>query len=115
MALTSNDLKQIRSIVNEEVSSQLAPSETRLQDKIDGVEQRLEAKINESAKQIRLEVGDFISDQVLPLFDDLATKSDIDRLERKLDREIDTNIIQNNRLGKIESTPTVALELKKKK
>ena len=44
-----------------------------------------------------------------------ADKSDIDRLERKMDRIIDKDIVQEKRLDRIESIPAIAHEVRLKK
>lgn len=108
--LTPTDLKQIKGLIDD--------SEGRLQKKltakIDDNEKKLTAKINESADQVRLEIGDVLTEKILPMFENLATKDDIERLERKIDRATDKNIEQDFRLDNIESTPTIAHELKVK-
>lgn len=82
-------LKKIRSIVKEEVSS--------------------------SEKRVTQDIGNFINDNLLPQLEEKADKSDIQRLERKLDNFSSQVIEQNHRFSKIESIPIIAHELKAKK
>ena len=105
--MSDEDIKKIGHLISD--------SEKRL---IGLFDQRLEV----SEKRIMKEIGDFINDAILPKIADMADKSDIARLEsnieriqRKLDRALDKNIEQDSRLDKLESLPTVVHELKVKK
>src|SRR5438067_664364 len=99
--MTTNDLKQIRDIVKEEAFS----SEKRLEEKIE---------------HFSTDIGNFMHKNIIPLFDEKADKSDIerlernmDRIERKLDQYSDQTLDHKHRLTAIEATPTIAHELKR--
>lgn len=88
----------------------------------------LDQKLKASEERIIKATGDFVHDTILPQFDNLATRDDIHQLKDKIDilddktnqilkyadaiEETTTN--HEKRLNQIESTPTVAHELKKK-
>lgn len=55
-----------------------------------------------------------VSDYLLPLIDNMAEKSDINRIERKLDRLLDTGLDHENRIKAIEHVPVVTHQLKLK-
>lgn len=80
--------------------------------------------ILDSEERIITEMGSFVNDTILPQIEEkadksdlenLATKDDINRVERKLDRVTGNDMVQNKRLSDIESIPTIALQLKIKK
>ena len=115
--MNNDDIKKLRSVIREEVTTavkeEVSSAEQRLSHKIDGSISSAEQRLGEKIKQLSLDIGDFISERVIPLFDEKADKSDIDRLENKIDRIIDKDIEQDRRLDRIESVSVVALELKK--
>lgn len=82
-----------------------------INDKLD----RLDKKIDASEKRILGEMGRFVSDEILPQIDKKADKTDIDRVERKLDYFGARTMENTTRLDTIESLPTVAHELKLQK
>ncbi len=121
--LDKNDLQQIRIILKEEVSEssdglredmkdletglrgkmqsletglrdEIRSVETGLRGEIKSLEATLKAEIQTSARQLSTEIGDFITDNVLPQIEEKADKTDIDRLERKIDI-INTNVIRH--------------------
>ncbi|TSC64605.1 MAG: Uncharacterized protein G01um101493_85, partial [Microgenomates group bacterium Gr01-1014_93] len=61
------------------------------------------------------EVGQFVEDHLVPMIEEKADKSDIDRLESKLDRVIDTSLDHESRIRDIEQVSVVAHELRLKK
>lgn len=84
----------------------------------------LDEKLEASEKRLNEDIGNFIEKNLLPQLDDkadksdlkdLATKSDIDRIERKLDRALVNDLEQDQRLTEIESLPAIAHELKPKR
>lgn len=87
----------------------------RLDEKLAAFEERLKKHTTESVKQLSADVGDFIGENLLPMIEEKADKSDIDRLERKLDRVIDTSIDYGSRIKDIEQIPAIAHELRAKK
>lgn len=94
--MTNNDHNQFRKIIREEVT---------------GI---VDEKISASEKRVIGEVGEFVTDHLLPLIDNLAEKSDIDRIERKVDRLLDTSLDHEGRIKAIEYVPVVAHHLKLK-
>ncbi|MDO8570331.1 MAG: hypothetical protein Q7R97_01990 [Candidatus Daviesbacteria bacterium] len=141
--MTTDDLKQIRGVIKEELSfvegrfdNKLSSVETKLtsvetglskrltsvetglssvKEELTSVETRLEQKIEESEKHVMSDIAQFINDRIAPMFEEKADKSDIERIERKLDSNLAMNLDQKYRLEKIESLPTIAHELKIKK
>ncbi|MDO8618881.1 MAG: hypothetical protein Q7R49_02925 [Candidatus Daviesbacteria bacterium] len=87
--MTQDDLNQIRGVVKEEVTA--------------------------SEQRITKDIGNFIEENLLPQLADKADKTDIDRLERKLDRSLDKDIEQDSRLNQIEAIPAIAHQLTVKK
>ena len=79
----------------------------------------LKAELLASDKRVTDNVSNFIEETLLPMinerFDETADKADIDRIERKLDRLIDTSLDHEQRIKEIESVPVVAHELKRRK
>lgn len=75
----------------------------------------LDEKLAASEKRLNEDIGDFIDRSLLPQLEEKADKSDIDRIERKLDKVLAKKVEQDQRLTEIESLPTVAHELKIKK
>lgn len=73
----------------------------------------LDEKLAASEKRVIGEVGKFIEDHLFPLIEEKADKSDIDRIERKLDRVIDTGLDHGNRIKTIKQLPSIAHQLKK--
>lgn len=82
--LDPQDFKQIRVIIKEEVRGE-----------IEAAEKRLQAQIESSGTKILTEVGNFISDQVLTQLEEKADKSDIERLERKMDK-VSEKVLQHD-------------------
>jgi len=68
-------------------------------------------EIAASEKRIVKDIVDFVSDHLIPIIDEKADKTDMDRVERKLDLYIDKTIVLKSRVDDIESLPTVAHEL----
>lgn len=106
--MSDEDLNQIRTIIREEVSS-------AVRGEVSSAEQRLEQKIEESGKNIIRDLGQFMEEQLFPMIEEKADKSDIERLERKLDVFSAKVANQDTRIKDIESLPAVAHELKLKK
>ncbi|MBI3486238.1 hypothetical protein HY025_04865 [Candidatus Daviesbacteria bacterium] len=75
----------------------------------------IDDRLDSTEQRILTEIGTFVEDQILPAIDAKADKSDIDRLERKLDHFAAQVTDHNQRLNDLESLPTIAHELKKKK
>lgn len=99
--MNKNDLDQISHLLD----VKLAQSEKRLTKKI-------EEEVKASEKRILGEIGTFVDDVLVPQIDQKADKSDIERLERKLDIYSVQTIDQGKRLKDIESLPTIVHELR---
>ena len=89
--MTNNDLNQMRKVIREEVSQVVDEKVSAILDQqISSSEKRIigiiDEKISASEKRVIGGIGTFLSEQVLPLIDEKADKTDIERLERKLDR-----------------------------
>lgn len=70
-----SDIKQIRQVIKEEVST--------------------------SEERIIGQVAKFVSEDIVHQFDEKADKSDIERLERKLDRALDMGVDHESRIKDI--------------
>jgi hypothetical protein len=73
----------------------------------------LDEKLAASEKRVIGEVGKFIEDHLFPMIEEKADKTDIDRIERKLDRAIDTGLDHESRIKTIEQLPSIAHQIKK--
>jgi len=118
--MNKQDLNQIRTIVKEEVSTIVKEEVTTIvKEEVSASEKRLEKRLSEeigkSEKRVLGEIGKFVEDQLLPLIEEKADKSDIDRLERKIDHITGKVSEHDVRITRIESVPVVAHELKHKK
>lgn len=110
--MTNNDLKQLGALIDEKLDKRLSITETRLRE-----------EITASSKEVKEDVGDFIEHTLMPLInqrfdtidEDKADKSDIDRIERKLDRLTSTDLDHEKRIRDIELVPVIAHELKHRK
>lgn len=110
--MSSNDLSQFRKVIREEVTQivdvKISASENRIVGLID-------EKIIASEKRILGGIGKFMAEEILPQIDDKADKTDIDRLERKIDKILDKEIDQERRIEAIEQIPAIAHQLRVKK
>lgn len=77
--------------------------------------QKIGKLISNSEVRIIGEVGKFIEDSLLPVLEQKADKSDIDRLERKLDRIAGQVTDHEQSLKQIKSIPVIAHTLKIKR
>ncbi len=98
--MNNDDLKRIQKVVKGEIAAS---------------EQRLRKEISASEKRVIGEIGTFMEDHLFPMIEEKADKTDIDRIESKLDKVIDTSIDHENRLKDIEHVSVVAHELKFKR
>ena len=131
--MNSDDFKKIKTIVKEEVSAsekrlrkdlskteqklkkEISASEQRLRGEISASEQRLRGEISASANSVMTDIGQYMEDNLFPMIDEKADKTDIDRLEGKLDRLINASKDYEIRIKDIERIPVIANELKFKK
>ena len=95
--MTKNDLDQIGSLMDSKF-------------KEFGV--AIKEDITASAQMVMSEVGKFIEDNLFPMLEEKADKTDIERLERKIDRLTDVNLDHEHRIKAIEHVPVVAHALK---
>lgn len=120
--MTNNDLKQIGELIDEKLDKRLSVTETRLRE-----------EITASSKEVKEDIGDFIEHTLMPLLDERfdaiderfnsiderleekAGKTDIDRIERKLDKLLDTDLDHEYRIKNIEAVPVIAHQLKHRK
>lgn len=139
--MNNNDLKRLRTVIKEEVTSvveekltaseqrskkelttleqrlkrEITTSEQRLREEISASEKRLKEEIATSDKRVMADIGSFMEDNLFPMIEEKADKSDIDRLERKLDKVLDRSLDHEARIKAIEQVPVVAHELKVKR
>lgn len=114
--MNKSDLHEIRGVIKEEVSQIVKNEVTQIVDeRVTASERKLEQKIKASEEKIISEVAKFISDDILPQIDEKADKTDIERLERKLDRSLDMSIDHESRIKEIEHISVIAHQLKFKK
>lgn len=98
--MNSNDLSQISKLLDE---------------KLTATEKRLKSDIDNTKSGIISEFVTFMQDHLIPLFDEKADRSNIERVERRADLLSDEIGKHNVRLKNIESIPTIAHQLKIKK
>ena len=124
--MNNDNLKKIGTLIDSKfegfrgaVTGEITASEERLKKHIKGEitasEERLKKHTAESVKQLSTDVGNFIAENLFPMIEEKADKIDIDRLEHKLDRVLDTSLDHESRIKAIEQVFVVAHELKLKK
>lgn len=120
--MTQDDLKQIDALFDKRFKSQnqkfdkrFTESENRFDKKLENLEERLNQKIKTSADEVIEGIADMLNDSVFPKLSKMAEKSDIERVERRLDAI--SNEVGNHavRIKAIEQIPAVAHELKRSK
>lgn len=121
--LNSQDLKQIRNVVKDEIDAsanglrkeiekstqglrkEIAGSAEGLRKEVkasaDQVKSELRAEIKESEGRIYEGIGNLISDGILPQLAEKADKSDIDRIERKIDKIIAKDLEQDEEIRQL--------------
>ncbi len=128
--MNNDDFKKLRTVIKEEVASvveekltaseqrskkELTTLEQRLKREITTSEQRLKEEISASEKRVMADIGSFMEDNLFPMIEEKADKSDIDRLERKMDKVLDRGLDHESRIKAIEQVSVVAHELKLKR
>lgn len=93
-------------------SHQLILVEGRLNSKISDSKEHQNHNLENFGSQLMADIGMFMEDHLFPMIEEKADKTDIDRLERKMDHISDKINGHDNRIKRIELTPTVAHELK---
>lgn len=66
---------------------------------------------NQGFEEVIMPQIENLSEEINQRFDKLEAR--VDTLDRKLDRSLDHEVIQNNRLDKIKSVPIIAHQIKK--
>lgn len=91
--------------MEQKFDGKLQATEQRLNKKIQGTEQRLnkrikttEQRLNKKIVQTSTDIGEFMEKSLFPMLDEKADKSDIDRIENKLDRVIDITASHERRI-----------------
>ena len=82
-------------------------------DNLTQISNLLDKKLAASEKRVIGEIGKFMEDNLFPMIDEKADKTDIDRIERKLDRAIDTGLDHESRIKAIEQIPSIAHQIRK--
>lgn len=122
--MNDDDLKKIGKLISDSASASEERLTKLVANSISVSEVRLTKLISDSEERIIREIGGFINNTIIPQLDEkadkvdlqsLASKSDIDRLERKLDRVFAKDAEQDYRLDRLESIPVIASELRLKK
>jgi hypothetical protein len=109
--MANQDPKNLIQILDERFNQQEQRLSKVIDEKINGSEKRLTDAIQTEGKAVRQEIGDFIYQNLLPQLGEKADKSDIDKLERKVDNFTVRNMENSSRLDKIENLPAIAHEL----
>lgn len=113
--MNDDDLRKVGQLLDEKINASEERLEKKLGEKLDEKLALSEGRLNASIKQLSTDIGDFISDNLFPMIEAKADKSDIERLERKIDRVLDTSIDHESRMRAIEEIPVVAHELTRSK
>lgn len=112
MAITNDEWQKLAKLLDERLDIKL---EEKLSKKFSEFEVKFDNKLVKMQKTINIEIGDYITEELLPLIDEKANKTDTDRIERKLDRAIDRLYGHEDRISNIESVPVVTHHLSIKK
>ena len=116
---TEERLKTEMHASDKSLKAELLASDAGLKAEMIASNKSLKAELLTSDKRVTDNVSNFIEETLLPMinerFDETVDKADIDRIERKLDRLIDTSLDHEQRIKEIESVPVVAHELKRRK
>lgn len=120
--MNGKDLNKLKDAIRDEIDMSLEPikkdlkgGRKALKEEIAASEKRLLDEIGNSEKRVLGEMGKFVEDELLPAIEEKADKTDIDRIERKLDYFGARVLEHGHRLDTIESLPTVVHELRIKK
>lgn len=103
-SMNDEDLKKFRKVVQEEIKvvrEEIGAVRKEIRTEITASERRILKVMSEGFNG----VGEFMENSIFPELEKKADKSDIDRLETKLDKN-------SARLDSIESIPVIAHELK---
>lgn len=135
--MTNNDLKQISQLLDTKLTAtekrlkaEITATKAGLKAEITAVGERFDKKLTDTEKRLKADITSAIADSgdniieeiagfmevnILPKLEGKADKSDIDKVERRLDFIADKIGEHEVRLKNIESIPVIAHELKLKK
>lgn len=108
----SDSQQRLEERLTKKINQAVIESEERTAERIKESGERTSTKIEESIKKLSLEIGQFVDDSLLPQIAEKADKSDIKRLERKLDYYIGKTEQNEKDIEDIKSVPVVAHHLK---
>ncbi len=111
--MNSDDLKKIRGVIRDEVSSTEKRIKGEIKQIVSASEKRLLREADKRERRMVTEIGEFIENNVISRLDEKANKTGIDRLEGKIDRLTDDVLDHKRRIEKIEQVPTIAHQIKK--
>lgn len=90
------------------MGTSIQESESRMTGRIESAIQRSEKKIGLKLEQLSNDIAEMVDNTILPMIAEKADKSDIERLERKLDRVIDKVSEHDLEINKIKSQVIVS-------
>lgn len=108
IAATRDGLKEEIATTRGELREEIAATRN-------GLRGEIKEEIVASENRVIQGILEFFRDHVMPVIDENAGKTDVERIERKLDRYIDKTIDLESRVDDIELLPIVAHELKVKR
>lgn len=109
--MTNNDLSQIGKLLDEKLTA----IEKRLRTEIAATKDSLRTEIAEKSDEVVNVLLEFMQAHLIPLIAESADKSDVERIERRIDHLADKVSEHDVRLKNIESIPAIAHQLKIKK
>lgn len=135
MAITNDEWKKLAKLLDERLDIKLEEKlegklskkfsefevrferklEEKFDSKLEGLEGRFDKKLKTFGEDIITDITNYIDESIIPLINEKADKTDVDRMERKLDRAIDRLYGHEDRISEIESVPVVAHHLSIKK
>lgn len=135
--MANNDLNQISKLLDEKLTAtekrlrtEITTTEKRFNKRLTATEEHFNKRLTSTEEHLRADITSAITDSgdniieeiagfmevnLLPKLEDKADKSDIERVERRIDYSADKIGEHDIRLKNIESIPVIAHELKLKK
>ncbi|MBI4035365.1 hypothetical protein HY383_00290 [Candidatus Daviesbacteria bacterium] len=111
--MANDNLIKISSLIDEKLKASESRMDNKLDEKLKASESRMDNKLKASESRIISEIGKFMEDNLFPVIEEKADKTDIDRIERKLDNVIVTELRNSSRIAAIEQIPSIAHQIKK--
>lgn len=108
IAKSNKSLKETIHGVETRLRDEMKIIETGLRDEIKTSEERLNKKIDNVKQEIIQEVGSFVESALLPQLDDKVEKSEVERLDKRIDTV-------NERVNDLETLLPIAHEIKRKR